>query len=72
MKPSPEQLDALWPQRHEIAERIGLNAALRPTFIPFTPQMTTEQRDVIFPPSRRVPVMRDIVQTATQTQEKAS
>lgn len=72
MKPSPEQLDMLWPQRHEIAERIGLNAALRPTFIPFTPQMTTEQRDVIFPPTRRIPVMRELVAMIDKTESQAS
>lgn len=69
IKPTPEQLDVLFPDRHVVADRIKLHPTLRENFIPFqSAPLTPEQRDAIFPSERRIPVMRDIVQATMKAQ----
>ena len=71
-KPTPAQLDALFPDRHEVADRIKLHPALRENFIPLhEAPLTPEQRDAIFPPARRVAVMRDMVDMLTRAESIA-
>lgn len=71
MKPSPELLDKLWPERHEVADALGLKPEMRTHFIPLQSSLTPEQRDVIFPPARRIPALRDLVK-AVEAQKESS
>lgn len=79
IKPTPEQLDELFPDRHLIADEFNLHPNLRANFVPLHhASLTTEQRDAIFPLERRIPLMRDLVEMLSEqphpdiSQEQAS
>lgn len=43
------QLDVLFPQRHEVAESLGIGAVLRASFAPIVARPTTAQQQALFP-----------------------
>ena len=67
-----EEFASLFPGAREEAERLGVHPDFRDTYVPLTigrPPFTNEQREVLFPSDRRVPVMRDILKTGAVQEE---
>lgn len=64
---TPDTLDALFPNRHAVAEALNLHPSLRATFVPLTAALTDAQRDYLFPLERRQRVMRELAMRVRET-----
>jgi hypothetical protein len=66
---TPEELDALFPDRHDEAERLGIHPSLRAYFVPLVAGGFTEaQSDALFPGWHRA--MKSITEIVWQSTDE--